>query len=149
MKLKQLSFQFKLWGYVLIGIGIVFLILYSNSSLRIESPVFAIYSGFLEHKFFAISHTNLTDELALFFFLTGLMLVILSKERFESESIKKIRYKALLLSFLINYIMLIFCTLFIFGSGFIFIVILNLCSQSVIFIICFTILKRNYRKHLQ
>lgn len=141
MQFKLLPFHFKKWGYLSILAGLIFGWIYSNSSIRIESPVFAVWSSFLEQKFFVISRTNLTDELALFFLLSGLFTIIFSKDKDENESTKKIRYKAFLLSFLLNYILLLFSILFVFGSGFIYFVVFNLISQSTIFVVCFELLK--------
>ena len=139
--MKLVAFKYKKWGLLCIVIGVVFSIINLCTDFRIESPVLAIYSGYIEQRFFAISHTNITDEVAMFFLLTGLTVISLTEERIENEITKKIRYNALLLSIVVNYIYLAGSVLTIFGSGFVFIVVSCMFSQVTFYLICFYVLK--------
>lgn len=142
-----INYSWRKWGFFSILIGLVFSYINSFTQIRIESPVLAIYSGFMEQSFFAVTQTNLTDELAIIFLMLGLLILIITKEKNETEHIISLRYKALVISFVINNIFLMFCVLFIYGTGFIGVLIAGLFSQAIIYIISFNILKiRNREK---
>lgn len=141
--------RWRKWGYFTLFIGLVFSYINSFTHVRIESPVIAIYSGFMEQSLFTVTQTNLTDELAMFFLLLGLLILIITKEKNESELTMELRYKALIISFVINNILLILSVLLVYGTGFIGVMIASFFSQALIYLISFTILKmRNKEKHI-
>lgn len=87
-----------------------------------------------------MTRTNLTDELAGILLLTGALWLVCSKEKTESPEIDLLRYKAFFFSVLLNSCFLLFSILFIFGIGFINIMIINLFSQLAFYILIFRIL---------
>jgi uncharacterized Tic20 family protein len=89
-------------------------------------PVFAIFSVFLETKFFAIFRTNIADELILLTLLAGLGLIIFSKEKNETEELDLLRLKALAKAGISNLIFLFVSVLFIYVSVFIAILVINI-----------------------
>lgn len=129
------------WGYFLVLAGLVFSYINSFTQIRVESPVLAVYSGFMEQSFFTVTHTNLTDELAMIFLMLGLLILIITKEKNETTQITTLRYKALIISFLINNILLVLSVLLVYGTGFIGVMIASLFSQAIIYLICFAFLK--------
>ncbi len=142
-----INYRWRKWGFFSFLIGLVCSYINSFTQIRIESPVLAIYSGFMEQSFFAVTQTNLTDELAMIFLILGLLILIITKEKNETEHIISLRYKALIISFVINNILLVLSVLLVYGTGFIGVLIAGLFSQAIIYIISFTILKiRNREK---
>jgi len=141
VKSLLLSHSYRKWGYISIFVGLVFTYINSYTQIRIESPVLAIYSGFLEQSFFKISHTNLTDEFAMTFLFLGFLILIITKEKIENEQTVIVRHKALLYSFITNNVLLIMSVLLIYGVGFVGVLIVGLYSQAIIYLICFAILK--------
>jgi len=88
-----------------------------------------------------MTQTNLADELAFIFTLAGLLWLVCSREKKEGPETDTLRYKALVYSVLINSGFLLFSVLFIFGIGFIHVMIVNLFSQVVFYLVIFRILR--------
>ena len=140
--MKLLPNVYKKWGWIFLIIGCVFALIYLTGKIRIETPVFALYSGFMENKFFSMTHTNLSDELAIVFLFAGITILSLSSEVYESERIRKIRYNALLYTITLNSLLIVLLTLLIYGSGYGYVLIVGLLSHPLIYLSAFNILKR-------
>jgi len=54
-----------------------------------EFPVFAIYSSYMETRFFTMVSTNFADELIILLFLAGLSILVFLKEKNETDYLKK------------------------------------------------------------
>lgn len=137
----MLSHKFKIPGYSLIILGFVLTYLYFVVNIRIEIPVLAIVSSFTETKFFSVYKTNVADELIILSLVSGFCLIVFSKEKNETDSIKKIRIKSLLLTIRADILLLLFFTLFIFGGGFMVFIVVNIVLPFIIYLIIFSILK--------
>jgi hypothetical protein len=83
---------------------------------------------------------NLTNELALTGLIIGLMMIAFSKERQEDEFINKLRLESLQWAVIINYILLLIATWFINGASFLQVMMYNMLTVLVIFIIRFHLL---------
>lgn len=105
-------------------------------------PVFAIYSSFLRTKTFESFRTNFADELILLLLIAGIGLIVFSKEKIEYDTLDTARNKALARAVILNNIFLLFSILFVYGSGFIAILVLNLFSISLFYLFFFYLLKR-------
>ncbi|MCX8104552.1 MAG: hypothetical protein N3D80_01610 [Ignavibacterium album] len=102
-------------------------------------PVFTIYSSFIDTKTFQIITNNISEEIVILLLLIGLLLINFSKEKFEDDIVDHFRFKALLYSVLINSILLLLSTVFIYGLAFISILSINIFSQLFIYQIFFRI----------
>ena len=136
MKNFLLPYPWKYPGILLIFSGVVLAILYIWIDFRFTIPVFAVFSSFVETKIFVTFNTNFADELIMLLFICGFGLLVFSKEKNESEILDSIRYKALVLAFISNNLLLLCSVLFVYGSGFIAILVLNLITLPV-FYLCF------------
>jgi len=136
-----LPYYFKIIGFVITLIGIILSVFYLFFDFRFTMPVFAVYSSFIHTKIFATFKTNYADELVLIFLLIGLFFISFSKEKIESENIDSIRYKSLIKSILFNFIFLFISILFVFGTGFIYVLVLNLFSFFIFYLIFFNFYK--------
>ena len=121
--------------------GIALGVLYNWFDFRFSMPVFAIYSSFLKTKMFETFRTNFADELILLLLIAGLGLIVFSKEKMEFEHFDSARTKALVRAVILNNIFLLFSILFVYGSGFIAILVLNLFSLSLFYLFFFYLLK--------
>ena len=137
-----LPYKFKWIGAVLVFIGMVGLVFYLWFDFRLILPVFAVLSSFLETKAFTTFQTNVADELILLSFLTGFFFLVFSKEKTESENLDQIRAKSFSKAILANTVLLFFSILFIYGNGFLAIILLNLFSTFIFYLIFFYFLKR-------
>jgi hypothetical protein len=149
MKKFLLPYPWKFAGIFLSLCGIVLAIFYLWFDFRFTLPVFAVYSSFLETKMFTTFNTNFADDLILLLLLTGFGLIVFTKERMESEQMDLFRIKAVVIAFIANFIFLIFSVLFIFGSGFIGVLVLNLFSFPIFYLIIFNFLKRKQGDNIQ
>lgn len=139
---KLLPHRLKIFGWLLVGLGTSLTIIYFVYGLRLIFPVFAIYSAYLETKILTTFNTNIGDELILLSFITGFLIISLSKEKEEIKSFKIIRIKALQKTVLIYFSWLIATVLFVYGNGFISVLILNTILPFIIYLALFHILKR-------
>jgi hypothetical protein len=142
MKNFLLPYPFKLVGLFVTFIGLIFAVFYIWFDFRFTMPVFAVFSSFMETKIFATFKTNFADELTMLLLISGLALLVFSKERVESDDLNLARQKALTKASIANTIFLFLSTLFIYGSGFIGILVFNLFSFSLFYLVFFYIAKR-------
>jgi len=140
----MISSKYKILGFLLILTGIVFTAVYSLHRVDLSMPVFAVYASYLETKYLTLIKTNIFEELILLSFLAGFLLTAFSKERTEHEYYSTLRVKAWHLAILINSAMLIFSTLFVFGRGFLMLLIFNLFSNFIFYHIIFILKKRKF-----
>ena len=101
--------------------------------------VFAIYSKFLETKYFEIIPNHFSEEITGILILVGLVFIVFAKEQNENKSIDSIRLQSLVISVYLNSIFLILSLLFVFGIGFISVLIINMYSLLIIYLITFRI----------
>lgn len=141
----MINYRYKYLGLVLVVAAVVLTIFYFGFSFRFEMPVFAVHSSFFETKMFAFFRTNFADELILILYLTGLALLMFSKERDESSGIMQKRHDALRYTFFINLLIQLFVILFIYGQGFIAFLVLNLINLPILYLVLFMIMKRRVK----
>ena len=134
-KVFFLSPTYKPIGYVLIIAGLIWLFVSQQAEIVIRLPVFALVSSFVSTKYFLIVQTNIADEITLITIIMGGIFAIFSREKHENERADAIRYNSMFLALLINQIILLFSVFFFYGSAFITIVLANLVSLSLIYLI--------------
>lgn len=134
--------KYKLIGwYLLIPATIlgIFLSFTEFESLPINTKVFAIFSDgvFRKSKFFSFIEVNITSTIVGVIFIIGAMLVGFSKEKKEDEFIEKLRLSSLLWAVWVNYILLFLSLIFIYGTAFFTVMIYNMFTILIIFIVRF------------
>jgi hypothetical protein len=137
-----LSYKFKLPGLVLIFAGTVLTFFYFGLDFRFEIPVLALFSSFMETRFFTIFRTNFADELIMLLFLSGLFLLAFSADKHELDSYKSLRIKALIKTVVADSIFIILSLLFVYGSGFLAVAIMNFFLPFILYLVIFNILKK-------
>lgn len=135
-----IPYWFKWLGITLVVAGLIFTFLYDRG-VSIDAPVLAVISSFLRTRYFIVFNANITDELALASYLTGLILLSISKEKTESPHLSEFRSKALLSGIILNSIFILFSIVFLFGSSFIIALILNVFSFFIFYLISFYFFK--------
>ena len=114
--------------------------------LKIETWVPALINDeFMEStKFFSLIKTNIANTLIGVLFIAGALLVSFSKEKNEDEFISSLRQSSLLWSVLVNYILLAIAFLFIYGMAFFQVMVYNMFTILIIYIVRFNyVLYRN------
>lgn len=141
-----MPYKCKIPGYALLIAGAVMTYLYFVVNIRLELPVPAIISSFAETKFFTSYKTNVADELLIILLITGFSLIVFSKEKNETVQLRELRIRSLIRTALTNIFIILFATLFVYGSGFMAIIIMNLFLPFIIYLIFFNVAKRKIMK---
>ena len=141
-----LSHKFKLLGWVLLIIGIILGIShlingYESKLLTIN--VLAFYSDpFIgESGFFKIIKNSVFDELTCLTIIIGGLIVGFSKEKIEDEFIYKLRKDSLVWAIIFNYFVLLITIVFIYDLTFFHVLVYNMFTPLLFFIIRFNFLK--------
>jgi small-conductance mechanosensitive channel len=101
-----------------------------------------------ETQFMTMVDNNLTDELIGILLLIGALLVAFSKEKDEDEFIMKIRLESLLWATFVNVGFLLFCLIFVYGMMFFTVMMLNMYSLLILFIIRFNVIMFRTKKQM-
>jgi len=137
--------KFKLIGWFLL---IVAVILFVASSVEVfdlfpeKSKVFAIFNKeiFGQSQFFTLIETNITLTVVGVLFIIGAMMVGFSKEKREDEFIAKLRLSSLLWAVWVNYALLFLAFFFVYGTDFLTVMMDNMFTILIIFIVRFNYL---------
>lgn len=105
----------------------------------VHGPAFALLSdGIMEsRKTFTVIRTDLTNTITGTVFLLGALLVAFSREKQEDEFIAGLRLNSLLWAVLVNYVLLLLAFLFVYGLAFMSVMIYNMFTVLIIFILRF------------
>jgi len=134
--------KFKLIGWcLLIPATILGLVLsFTNfEAFPIKANVFAIFTNeiFQKSQFLGFIETNITNTAVGTLFIVGAMFVGFSKEKREDEFIAKLRLSSLLWAVWVNYFLLLLSFLFIYGTAFLTVMMYNMFTVLIIFIVRF------------
>lgn len=80
---------------------------------------------------------NFTDELATIGTIVGLMIIAFAKVKFEDEFVSKIRLESLQWAIYLNFGLLIIATIFIHGMSYYSIIVYNMFTPLIFFVIRF------------
>jgi hypothetical protein len=105
----------------------------------LNAKVFSLFPGDFNNsqKYFSVVSVNMTNTLIGAFFITGALLVGFTKEKNEDEYIAEIRLSSLLWAVLVNYFLLLVSFIFIYGTAFLNVMMYNMFTVLMIFIIRF------------
>jgi drug/metabolite transporter (DMT)-like permease len=145
MNNRLLPYRYKWIGLCLAVIGVIFAVVSNRLNLRIEIPVFAVVSTFMETRAFVFSRTNFTDEIILLLLIPGFLLLVFSRERREDGSFDEIRATAWKRAVITNSVFILASVLFIYGKTFMTIVMVNLVSVFLFYLAFFYSLKRRIK----
>ena len=140
-------YKLKIAGWLFLIAGLAFAIYRFYFGFKPEClniKVFAVYSSFLQSKYFTFITNNISEEIVGLLILLGLFFIGFSEEKEESSAGMLIRYRSLFLSVYFNVLFLLVSFLFVFGLGFIKVLVLNVYSLLIIYIIIF-----NYFYHFR
>jgi hypothetical protein len=149
MLYKLLPHKYKKVGWIILIpatiLGII-LMFKGFESMSLNAKVFAIYNNeiFGKSQSFSFIHTNITNTIVGILFIVGALLVGFSKEKNEDEFITNLRLSSLLWAVFVNYILLLIAFAFIYGTVFLSVMVYNMFTVLIIFIVRFNyVLYRN------
>jgi len=142
-----LPHKYKAIGWVLLifGVitgGILFFSEYEVNALKIN--VISIFHDAIfevEEDFIKIIKNSIVDELIALAIIIGGLLVGFSKEKVEDEFIYKLRKDSLVWAIIFNYLVLIFTIIFIYDFTFFDVLVLNMFTPLLFFVIRFNFLR--------
>lgn len=132
--------RFKLIGWILLVpsalVGIFIMLTDFESKFQIQSKVFALYNDEIlgSNKHIGIISTDITNTLVGVVFIIGTMMVGFSKEKNEDEYIANLRLSSLMWAVWVNYVLLLLSFIFVYGMGFLHVMIYNMFTVLIIFI---------------
>jgi len=147
-------YKFKRPGWILIIPSTIlgfFVIFFNYQAEFLDLQVFAAYSGgtgLLGENKVGMIDNNITDEIAAIFFIIGALFVAFSKEKQEDEFIAKTRLESLVWATYVNYAILALCILFFYNMSFLMVMIFNMFTILIFFIIRFYYILYRTKKSL-
>jgi len=135
-KYKKIGWILFIPALIIVKLSIAFNI---NLDDYLKSNVFALYQqGILDKpSFFVVVKNNVADELLTICLIIGGILVCFSKLKNEDEYISKIRYESLVWATYLNYGIIIFFTIFLYGMPYLNVLFYNMFTLIVFFMIRF------------
>ena len=133
---------YKKWGWIILIpaaiLGVVDLFMHWEPAF-FDWHVPAIYTNEIMGKtsYFSWIDTNVLNEILAVLVIVGSILVAFSKQRNEDEFISKIRLESLVWATYVNYIVLLLAFLFVYEMGFLWVMIFNMFTILLFFIIRF------------
>lgn len=141
--------KFKLIGWCILVPATILGIILTITGFEanwLNAKVFAIFNDvvFGDSQSFTFIKTNVTNTVVGILFIIGAMFVGFSKEKREDEFIAKLRLSSLLWAVWVNYVLLFLAFLFVYSTSFLTVMIYNMFTVLLIFIVRFNyILKKN------
>ena len=146
--------KYKIVGWILFIGGILsgLKIVFSDYEYEpIKAKVLSIFNdltlGSNEMEYFKIIETGIAGELASIAIIVGGLLIGFSKEKVEDEFIYKLRKDSLVWAIIFNYAVLILAIAFIYEFTFFHVLVYNMFTPLLFFIIRFNFLKLKNRSH--
>ncbi|WP_299227396.1 hypothetical protein [uncultured Psychroserpens sp.] len=145
--------KYKIPGWILLTLGLVLGVYLSFSDFEsdiLKTKVLAIFSGDLhvfnvstaaKNSFFKIIENSVMDEISALAIIIGGLFVGFSKEKVEDEFIYKLRKDSLVWAIIFNYVILALTVIFIYNFSFFNILVYNMFTPLLFFIIRFNFLK--------
>ena len=91
----------------------------------------------LHYQYFVFRYTNITNTVIGSLFIIGALLVSFSQEKNEDEFIAEIRLSSLLWAVWVSYVLLLIAFLLVYGTPFLDIMVYNMFTVLIIFIVRF------------
>lgn len=141
-----LPHKYKTLGWFLLAIGLIggiYLLFNDLESDLLKVPVFSIFDEPIigQKGTFHIIENSIIDELTSIFIIIGGLLVGFTKEKIEDEYIAKLRTESLIWAIVFNYIILFLGIMFVYGLSFFQVLVFNMFTPLLFFIIRFNFLK--------
>ncbi|WP_040280853.1 hypothetical protein [Psychroserpens damuponensis] len=143
-----LSNKFKVPGWILLSFGVITGICLTTTGFELDILTIDVFSIYSDNDvfssgggFFKIMENSIVDELIALIIIIGGLLVGFSKEKIEDEFIYKIRTDSLVWAIVVNYIILMFAIIFIYEFTFFDVLVYNMFTPLLFFIIRFNFLK--------
>lgn len=140
-------YKYKKVAWVFFGLSVIFglYLIFIN-----DDPEFSriYYEKVKDNGLFRQTHINFIDEIVSIVLIISSLLVAFTREKEEDEYISKIRLESLVWATYVNYGLLIFAIIFVYGFAFLDVMLFNMFTLLIFFIIRFNIYKFKLKKQL-
>ena len=110
---------------------------YEPSFLDFNVPAIFVDDLFKDKQLFGMVQNNILNEIFGILIIISALLVAFSKEKLEDEYISKIRLESLVWAVYVNYGILLFAFIFIFDFSFLWVMIFNMFTVLLFFVLRF------------
>ncbi|HPE74958.1 MAG TPA: hypothetical protein P5210_12810 [Draconibacterium sp.] len=131
-------------GAALMILGLVatyYFIFLSIKPEWLQFNVFTVYSKYLETTTFSFINNNQGDEIAVFSYLAGFLILLFSSNKKQSEFISSLKVKALVNTIVLSVILFIATYFFIHGMPVLYLVVLYAYSIPLMFVLIYLFLR--------
>lgn len=136
--LRLLAPYYKKIGWICMLIGAAVWIFYQLELINLpEIKVFAISAESLDQVYFSFIDTEIERTLAGVLVIIGGLLITFSREKMEDEFIQTLRLRSFQWAFLLNYIILLFLFIFVYGMSFLTVMVYQMFLILVLYILRF------------
>ena len=132
--------KLRIAGYIILLLGIILGITRFYFGIKLEIldiKVFAVYSNYFETNYFKVIPNHFSEEATALLLLVGLFLIVFTKEKIENDVISTLRLKSFILTFYVNTVLVALSFIFIYGFSFLNILVINVFSPLIIYILLF------------
>ena len=116
MKTMLFPHGFQKWGWCIFAVGVI-------------SGIYALLTDY--------DTGPLVNNIAIIGTVSGAILATCSKEKVEDEMVRQVRLGSLLVALYVNYAVLIICSLFIYDLDFLSVMVYNMFTMLLIFMVVF------------
>ena len=141
-KVGWILFLLVIFFYIILGITQYDGILFQTKVLSILN-----YDGYTDESFFKIITNDIKDEIIASLMILGGLLIGFTREKIEDEFIYKLRNDSLVWAIIFNYVILLITIVFIYDTDFFSVMVYNMFTPLIFFIIRFNFLKLKSRSH--
>lgn len=157
-----LPYKYKFLGWVLFSVGIltgIFVLASNYESNFFTIKVLSVYyephgnitlgKGLISENspFLRITVNDILDELACLLIIVGGLIIGFTEEKIEDEFTYKLRKDSLVWAMIFNYSILLLAILFVYGMEFFHILVFNMFTPLIFFIVRFNYLKFKANSH--
>ena len=146
--------KYKPIGWILFLIGIIsglFTVYYGYDYEPIKMKVFSLFNDAIfdndSSGFFKIIETGIASELCCIAIIIGGLIIGFTKEKVEDEFIYKLRKDSLVWAIIFNYVVLLLAIILVYGLSFFHVLVFNMFTPLLFFIIRFNFLKQKSNSH--
>lgn len=117
---------------------VISVINWEQEVFQLPANVFALlFNNGLETNYFGFVENDIIDEILTSIFIICSLVFAFSKEKIEDEMVSTIRLESLVWATYVNYVVLLFCVIFIYGLSFFQVMQYNIFTLLLFFIIRF------------
>lgn len=144
--------RFRMFGWLIFIPALLVALAVPFTALDIDemltAKVFAIADNgvFAQNGFFRFNENSIGDEVLLSLLIVGGILIGFSKQKNEDEYIAQIRYESLVWATYFNFVVLLLATLFIYGLYYFEVLVANVFTLLLFFVIRFHVMLYKFNK---